>query len=145
VPVSAKESKPSWLIIAEGERGTSEVQGGENPRIIEYHTTTTLKAKEDEVSWCSSFVNWCMVKAGIKGTGLANARSWLAWGEPLTTPRLGCVVIFERGTDPAAGHVAFFIDDLGDRVKVLGGNQSDQVKYSNYPRAHVLGYRWPKQ
>ena len=55
--------KPKWLEIALKEVGVSEIKGGENKRILEYHASTTLKAKEDEIPWCSSFVNWCMVQA----------------------------------------------------------------------------------
>lgn len=133
---------PKWLEIANAEKGTIEKRGGENPRIIEYHATTTLAAKEDEVSWCSSFVNWCMKQADIKGTGLANARSWLDWGEKLETPVEGCVVILKRGVPPS-GHVGFFLREHDGRIAVLGGNQSDQVKVSTFPADMVLGYRWP--
>lgn len=136
-------SKPKWLEIAEFEIGVKEVTGGENPRIIEYHSTTTLRAKEDEVSWCSSFVNWCMKQAGIKGTGFANARSWLDWGQKLEYPIEGCIVVLKRGVNPKSGHVGFFINKKNGWVKVLGGNQSDQVKYSNFKETEVLGYREP--
>ena len=84
-----------------------------------------------------------MKQAGIKGTGLANARSWLTWGAKLEKPAEGCVVVLKRGLPPS-GHVTLFAADNGDgTVKCLGGNQGDQVKYSNYPIADVLGYRWP--
>jgi len=134
---------PKWLDIAKGELGTREVKGGENPRIIEYHATTTLKAKEDEIPWCSAFVNWCMKQAGFKGTWSAAARSWLTWGTGIQKPVPGCVVILRRG-DPPTGHVCFFVREAGNGlIECLGGNQSDQVKYSNYPSTDVLGYRWP--
>lgn len=134
---------PKWLEVAQSERGTKEIPGsGDNPRIIEYHATTTLRAVDDSVPWCSAFVNWCMKQAGIKGTGLANARSWLDWGENLGHPKAGAVVILSRGAPPS-GHVGFFLRQEGDRIAVLGGNQSDQVKVSTFPASMVLGYRWP--
>jgi len=136
--------KPKWLEIADAERGQKEIKGGENPRIIEYHATTTLAAKEDEISWCSSFVNWCMEQAGIKGTGLANARSWLKWGCPLEIPVEGCIVILKRGAPPS-GHVCFFLREDDTSIACLGGNQSDQVKVSVFKKADVLGYRWPNE
>lgn len=135
---------PKWMEIAEGEMGQKEVAGSKaNPRILEYHSTTSLKATSDEVPWCSAFVNWCMKEAGEERTNKANARSWLKYGSFLNTPRYGCIVVLRRGKDPAAGHVGFYITDLGDRIKVLGGNQGDQVKYSNYRKEDVIGYRWP--
>jgi hypothetical protein len=55
--------------IAKAELGTTEVPGTQNnPRILEYHATTTLKATTDEVPWCSSFVN--LNTEGDLGAGL---------------------------------------------------------------------------
>jgi len=134
---------PKWYKIAESEIGTKEIAGPKhNSRVLEYHATTTLKATNDETPWCSAFVNWCVTQAGIKGTNLANARSWLKWGKALDIPTPGCIVVFRRGSNPQAGHVAFFHSFVGGGyIKVLGGNQADQVKFSNYPIADVLGYR----
>lgn len=127
--------------IAKGEIGQKEIAGsGNNPRIVEYHQTTSLKATADEVSWCSSFVNWCVTKSGQKGTNSAAARSWLQWGEQLKQPVEGCIVVFRRG-NPPSGHVGFFVKRDGVNVWVLGGNQSDQVKLSVYKASDVLGYR----
>jgi uncharacterized protein (TIGR02594 family) len=136
--------KPEWLIIAESELGTAEVPGaGNNPRIAEYAACTSLKASEDSVPWCSSFTNWCFKQAGIKGTGLANARSWLKWGTGIDKPTLGCVVVLKRGAPPS-GHVTFYTASLGeDKIVCLGGNQGDKVKYSTYLKSEVLSYRWP--
>lgn len=138
--------KPKWLEIAEGEIGVHEVAGhAANPRIVKYHAATTLKATSDEIPWCSSFANWVMIQAGYKGTGMANARSWLKWGKPLDTPVEGCIVVFKRGSNPAAGHVAFLKKDEGGYVAVVGGNQSDSVKVSRFPKTAVIGYRWPSE
>lgn len=127
--------------IAKQELGVHETPGSAaTQRIIEYHATTTLKATSDEVSWCSSFVNWCVVQTGLKGTNSAAARSWLDWGNVVDQPLEGDIVIFKRGATPS-GHVAFFVKSSGDLVYVLGGNQSDQVKISAYKRGDVLGYR----
>lgn len=147
-------SKPYWMEIAEAEIGQKEVKGGENPRILSYHATTTLKAKEDEVPWCSSFVNWCMVQAGIKGTNSAAAKSWLSWGVSVEEPQPGCICIIRQktaGQDRATGsisgyHVAFFNKTEGGRIFLTGGNQGDQVKVSSFglQSYEVMGYRWPE-
>lgn len=138
-----KTSLQRVLEIAKAEIGTKEKPGKEdNPRILEYHQTTRLKAVKDEVPWCSAFVNWALKQAGIEGTGNPMARSFLKWGSPLKSPVPGCVVVLKRGPAPF-GHVAFFIrrSRVGF-VDVLGGNQSDQVKISTYRETDVLGYRW---
>ena len=75
------------LDYAEGELGQKERKGKEhNPRILEYLATTTLgdsARSRDETPWCSAFVNWCVVRAGLEGTSSALARSWLGWGIPV--------------------------------------------------------------
>jgi uncharacterized protein (TIGR02594 family) len=138
---------PFWYNIAlrEMHTGVDEMPGPEshNPRIVEYHQATSLKATDDETPWCSSFVNWCMLKAGQKRTKSAMARSWLSWGTALEEPRTGSIVVFSRPPKPTSGHVAFFEEIRGDRILVLGGNQSNQVNISSYPSERLLGYRWP--
>ena len=136
----------NWFDVAKGEIGVKEIPGEtDNPRIIEYDKCTRLKATDDETPWCSAFVNWCVVQVGLKGTNSAAARSWLDWGVPIDTPKEGCIVILKRGLPPS-GHVTFFDSVCPDPhyLHCLGGNQSDQVKYSNYPISDVLGYRWPE-
>lgn len=135
---------PIWYKIALKEIGVQEIKGpGFNPRIIEYHAKTTLKATEDEIPWCSAFVNWCMSKANIKGTGSAAARSWLKWGRGIVAPVVGCICVFKRGNSDWQGHVGFYAGESDSQIIVLGGNQSDQVKYSFYKKDDLLGFRWP--
>ena len=138
---------PPWLVAARSQIGVSEKPGREHEsRILEYHSTTTLRATADEIPWCSSFVNWCIRKAGIVGTNSAAARSWLDWGEQLTMPRYGCVVVMRRGLDNKSGHVGFWLDWVGpgkQSIRVLGGNQSNKVCGAVFRSASVLGYRWP--
>jgi uncharacterized protein (TIGR02594 family) len=138
---------PAWLAIAhrEMDTGIDEIRGGaDNPRIVEYHQTTSLKASDDETAWCSSFVNWCVVQSGIAGTNSALARSWIGWGQVLERPERGAVTVFRREGGPTRGHVAFYWSRSGDRVLVLGGNQGNQVSIKSYPAADLLGFRWPK-
>jgi uncharacterized protein (TIGR02594 family) len=135
---------PPWYIIAKEEMnaGVKEIAGkNHNPRIIEYQKATSLGASDDETPWCSSFVNWCVMKAGIERTDKATARSWLHWGFELKYPKEGCVIIFSRGTG-WQGHVGFYAGEKGNQILCLGGNQADQVKISSYPKLKVLGYRW---
>ena len=134
---------PPWLQAAMGELGVHEYEGpADNPRVVTYHAETTLRASDDEVSWCSSFANWCMKQAEIRGTRSAAARSWLSWGV-LTEPRLGAVVVLKRGTQSWQGHVTFLLEQEGDRLICLGGNQGNAVKVSAYSARDLLGMRWP--
>lgn len=131
--------------IAKKEEGVHEWEPGVNPRIVEYHSHTSLAAKDDSVPWCSSFMNWCCAKAGIKGTNSAAARSWLKWGEEVTEPQVGDLVILQRGASKAFGHVGFY-EGVNSRVnlpliKVFAGNVGDRVGPAWEQSSHVLGYR----
>ncbi|HEY0465748.1 MAG TPA: TIGR02594 family protein [Polyangiaceae bacterium] len=141
------------LTIATAELGVHEnsLPGHHNARILEYHQTTTLKATTDETAWCSSFVNWVVRQAGGTGTNNALAKSWLDWGATVTNPIAGDIVVIKKktpGMTQATGsttgfHVGFYVSSSGTHIRILGGNQSDQVKYSNFSLAayEVQGYR----
>ncbi len=144
-----------WMRVALAEKGVAEVAGRvHNPRILEYHSTTTLAAKSDEVAWCASFVNWCLEQVGIRGIRSARAADWGKFGAALAEPRYGCIVhIYRkpRGVDGATGsssgnHVAFFVGQTATHIQLLGGNQKDRVRVSSYPldQYTVKAMRWPE-
>jgi uncharacterized protein (TIGR02594 family) len=142
--------------FANAEMGVAEIKrrGEHNKRIVEYHSATSLGARTDEVAWCASFVNWCLREAGVSGNRSARAKDFGSWGQALDQPRYGCVVHLykspRRGVDGRTGsssgnHVAFFISQTATHVRLLGGNQGDQVRESNYPLSQykVVAMRWP--
>jgi uncharacterized protein (TIGR02594 family) len=133
-----------WMHFAFQEFGQKEVGGNrDNPRIKEYLKTVGMNG-HDETPWCSAFANWCMAQANIKGTGRANARSWLKWeGKLVAKPVFGCIVVLSRPPDPSHGHVAFWVGEDAVNPMLLGGNQGNAVSLKRYPRARILDYRWP--
>lgn len=137
---------PPWMKIVEAEfnKDTHEVTGGENPNIVKYHQSTSLKATDDETPWCSAFANYCMQNCGMgyKGTQSAQAISWLNWGQSIDG-RYGAIAVFDHGG--GTGHVTFFLymDEDGETGNFIGGNQSDQVKISKYKLSDVADFRWP--
>ncbi len=144
-PSNFKLMNAPWLPIAIAELGVAQYPAGQsNPRITGYHHGTKLRGYDDKASWCSSFVDWCLVQAGITGTGSALARSWLEWGRPLAQPCVGCIVVLYRG-EPSGwqGHVGFYLRADAQYVHLLGGNQLEQVREHFYPLESVLAYRWP--
>jgi uncharacterized protein (TIGR02594 family) len=145
---------PEWMKLAARDVGVRELPGvAVHPRIAEYYTHTRLGGmpNDDETAWCSAAMCTWMEESGYKSTRSAKARSWLGWGDPIKLPKLGCVVVFSRG-DPAKeqGHVGLFceLDTLAGHIMLLGGNQrggGGSVSFSRYPRARLLGFRWPNE
>lgn len=94
-----------------------------------------------------------MRKAGYQGTKSAAAKSWLEWGAALAPPKAGAITVIKKkgqSSDAATGsttgfHVGFWISQAGTSVRLLGGNQSDSVKYSNFSLSsyEIRGHRWP--
>ena len=141
----SKPGDPPWMAIASSEIGIKEYPGnGENPRIVEYLRSTNLSAPDsarDETPWCSAFANWCVEKSGYAGTDSAWARSWLNWGSAISKPRHGCIAVLQRNVNN--GHVGFYLGATATGIRLLGGNQSNEVKVSTYKKSDVLGYRLP--
>lgn len=138
-------AEPNWIAVARRYLGESEVSGSSsNPKITGFFKRAVGKAFGDETAWCAAFVGSCLIEAGKAGSGKLNARSYLDWGQPIATPRLGCVVVFSRG-DPKGwqGHVGFWMGEDSGKVIVLGGNQGNRVSLARYAKSRVLGYRWP--
>ena len=98
-------------------------------------------------AWCAAFVNWCLSSAGAPKLGYATAKSWLEFGTPIAHPVYGCIVVIKpsSSTGSTTGHVAFFVERQGDKVKLLGGNQVNgtRVSESLFAASTVMGYRWP--
>ena len=149
VPKRPLVTDPLWLRGAWKDLGLHEVPGPlAAPRIAKMAGYTTLAAKSDEVSWCSSAMNAWMFENGIEGTRSAAAISWEEWGValPLDQSVRGSILIFDRHDDdnPNARHVTFDLGDNGDgTLACLGGNQGDEVKVSNLLKKKLLARRWP--
>ena len=74
----------------------------------------------------------------------AAARSWLNVGRAIHDPEPGDVVVFWRGQmDSWTGHVGIFtgVSLDGTRIYTLGGNQSNAVTISAYPKERLLSFR----
>jgi len=99
------------------------------------------------IPWCAAWANKVLADAGMPGTDSLMARSFLAWGHPVSgVPKVGDVVVMRRGRNRYAGHVGFFYGFVDDatgikKVAVLGGNQGKSVSISYYPISRVIAYR----
>lgn len=93
------------------------------------------------IPWCAAFVNKILELTGLEGTDSLMARSFLSLGERVKKPVRGDIVVLTRGSNPASGHVGFYMGEENGNVIVLGGNQQRAVRISHYPKSRVLGYR----
>lgn len=142
---------PPWLTIARGYIGVREYSPerpgplGElsNPTIEEWQREAGIRRPDDEVPWCAAFVTHVMLKAGYEYR-TSSARAWGRFGKPLAEPRPGAIAVLwrESPTSPH-GHVGFYDHEDARGIWLLGGNQQNAVIVRPYPRARLVGYRWP--
>ena len=95
------------------------------------------------LAWCAAAMNASLAQVGLPGTGSPAAKSFLNYGNPVSEPQHGDIVVFYRGPrNGEYGHVGY-VDRINPdgSVRVLGGNQSQGVNYTNYPADQVAGYR----
>jgi uncharacterized protein (TIGR02594 family) len=139
----AGRGEPRWLAAARRHLGEREVAGRRhNPLILRWWMLIRAPFTDDETPWCAGFVGGVLEECGIRSSRSAAARSYLRWGMVLPAPRLGCIVVFERG--PRFGHVGFVAGtSRAGHLMVLGGNQGDAVSIAPFARGRVLGFRWP--
>ncbi|MCR6673217.1 TIGR02594 family protein [Devosia ginsengisoli] len=136
---------PAHLIAAFELLGLKEIVGGKHEaQVVAFFADAGHDwVKDDETAWCAAFAHSMLGRGGIKGTGSLAARSYLDWGSSTDSPVRGDIVVFKRGNSGWQGHVAFFLAEVGDRVWVLGGNQSNAVSVASYAKSSLLGYRHP--
>jgi uncharacterized protein (TIGR02594 family) len=107
------------------------------------------------VPWCSAFVNWIAWLCWLPRSKSLRARSWLLVGDRVEYPIRGQrgfdVAVFKRGKFPqpgpevidAPGHVGFFhsYDKDAKTIRILGGNQHNQVSLMTISENYLLGVR----
>jgi uncharacterized protein (TIGR02594 family) len=139
--------KPSWISIAEGEKGVKEntSKTKHDPRVMEYHASVKGNINTDETPWCSSFVNWVMNKAGKGGTNSAMAISWKKYGKKLDRPAYGSIAVIDwDGPGPGwKGHVGFVVGKKGNNILLLGGNQANAVNIKTFSTSKIVAYVVP--
>jgi uncharacterized protein (TIGR02594 family) len=133
--------------IASQDIVVTEVSGpGSNPRILEYAREVGFDSwyKDDDTSWCSLFLNWVALKAGLARSNNGRAESWSAMGVVVTEPEPGDIILLTNATGSSrithAGIYTGFSQDK-TRVYVLGGNQSNMVNNTGFRSNLIVGFR----
>lgn len=126
--------------------GLKEVPGpGSNPTILGWIKEMFPSATDDSaVAWCAIFINVMAKISGYEHTNSGMAKSFLKIGLeiPFEDRQLGDIAVFHRGSNPALGHVAIYLNDYNDSmIRVLGGNQDDAVNIRAYAKTRIAGFR----
>ncbi|MFN3424918.1 MAG: TIGR02594 family protein [Novosphingobium meiothermophilum] len=123
--------------------GFSESNASQRAGLMDFFKSAGINVDPKMVAWCAAFVNAVLSANGLPGTGALNARSFLNYGQDATSnPQAGDIVVLRRGNNAAQGHVGFFQGfDGNGNVRVLGGNQGNEVSTQSFSPNDVLGIR----
>ena len=130
------------LKIALSQYGVKEVPGIENnPEIMKYfkeigHTWV----QSEETAWCSAFMNWCAMQKNFEGSDALDARSWLKVGKKVEFKDADVCVLWRVSRTDWRGHIMIPVNVDDNYIWGLGGNQSNMVRISAYPKDRLLAY-----
>ena len=145
IPVDPKASNSARLYaVALPFLGMREVPGSASNPVISAaikDAASWLDSDDSKTAWCG-----CIMGAWCKQAGLPvpseyfRAASWLSIGSAvhLADAVKGDIVILSRS---GGSHVALFNSVSGDKVRLLGGNQSDAVTLADFKTSTIKGIR----
>lgn len=134
--------------------GIREIKGAiDHPMILAMLQLDQSWPQNDEIPWCSAFVNYICWLLDLPRSRSLAARSWLLVGKDVKRKMDAAkgfdIVILKRpgpgqpdaSVIDAPGHVGFFAGFYAGKVQVLGGNQADQVSVAPYGLDQIIGIR----
>ena len=105
----------------------------------------TLGVDPVQTPWCAAFMNFVLSINGIPNPGSLLAKSYLNFGIEVFEPKVGDILVFDRGTEDWQGHVGWFMGTEiinGEKIyHVLGGNQSNSVSIKTYSANKLISIR----
>lgn len=94
---------------------------------------------------CARNVNAHLNHLGYRGTGSDMAKSFLAYGQKISGPRVGAIQVERRGRNPNAGHVQIVHSQRSDGVWMCRNPSSRVGSWTINPcvNPRVIAYRMP--
>ncbi|WP_291887259.1 TIGR02594 family protein [Chryseobacterium sp.] len=150
------EGRAPWMELVWKEEAKNLVETGTNKEIQKFFDGTPYETEmkngtknEQDIAWCAAFVNWVMKHYGYegvttdKGYDAVRALKWATWaeGKDLKKPVYGAIAVKTRS---GGGHVGFVAGKKGNKVVILGGNQSQKLYCVSYDISDYFAYVVPQ-
>jgi uncharacterized protein (TIGR02594 family) len=91
--------------------------------------------------WCARFMNMVLQHSGYRGTGSDLARSFASYGQRVSGPQIGAIVVMGRR---GGGHVGVVSGiDAGGNPIVVSGNNGNRVREAPISRGRIYAYVMP--
>lgn len=124
--------------------GVTEIVGPKhNPTILSWAKETGVNNvyKSDEIAWCGLFLAVIMQRANRTPVeGFLWALNWAKFGQHVTEPMLGDVLVFKR---TGGGHVGLYVGEDATAYHVLGGNEGNKVDIIRILKTRLYQSRRP--
>jgi uncharacterized protein (TIGR02594 family) len=154
--ITAVTGQAPWMTVAEQAKaaGVDANKPEFKNTILDYFNATDHGRPNNIVAWCGAFAAHCMKNSGSPVAaasipkGSAAAASWKIWGAKLpldgSIPTGAVVVLSPTPNSGRTGHVGFFVgfSPDGKKVNLLGGNQSNKVTITGFPKDRIAAIRW---
>jgi uncharacterized protein (TIGR02594 family) len=133
-------------LLAERFIGTKEIPGNkDNPQILAMLRLDQAWPENDEVPWCSAFMNYICWLLRLPRSKSLRARSWLDVGMPMLIgdAKVGfdVVVLNRPEAGPNAGHVGWYAGGGNNTIFLLSGNVSNKVAVTPFSVTRVIGVK----
>jgi len=142
VVATPKETMPPWMAEMHRRMGLHEVR--DNGVLSAFLKIGRFLGNPATLPWCGDAVESCIAKTLPSEPLPANpffAQSWAKFGKDVVGPIVGSIGVI-RWT-ASSGHVGIVAGVDGNTVNLLGGNQSNAINISGFPRSKFIAFRWP--
>ena len=97
-------------------------------------------------AWCAAFVSWALKTAGIESLRSMGSQTYRTYGSEVDWRTLDKIryldIVVFKSRKRSGGHIGFVVgaDPSTNKIKVLGGNQGNDVKISTYSVSNTSQY-----
>jgi uncharacterized protein (TIGR02594 family) len=137
------ESMPPWMAEMHRKMGLHEVR--DNAVLSAWLKIGRFLGNPARLPWCGDAVESVIAKTLPAEPLPANpffAQAWAKFGVDTVVPLVGSIGVIRWNA--SSGHVGIVAGIEGNTVYLLGGNQSNAINVSGFPRSKFIAFRWPK-
>jgi uncharacterized protein (TIGR02594 family) len=143
VSMPPAETMPPWMAEMHRRMGLHEVR--DNAKLIDFLKIGRFLGNPKNLPWCGDAVESCIAKTLTAEPLPSNpffAQAWATFGINVGVPLVGSIGVIKWNA--SSGHVGIVAGIEGDKVVLLGGNQSNTINLSSFARSKFIAFRWPK-
>lgn len=140
-PIPPAATLSPWMYELIRRMGLHEAR--DKAELVEFLKIGKFLGDPARLPWCGDAVESAFAKT-LPDERLPSApffaQNWASFGKSVE-PMVGAVGVIRWSA--SAGHVGFVSNVAASRISMVGGNQSNAITNSSFPRAKFIAFRWP--